>query len=63
MRTITCLFFAVATFLLGGIRAGVGQQSDALSQLGALVFVGAALVFAVLDIAVRWNAAGRRHLA
>jgi hypothetical protein len=49
MRTITCLFFAVATLMLGDIRAGVGQPSDALTAVAALVFLIAAVVFAVLD--------------
>jgi hypothetical protein len=49
MRTITCLFFAVATLMLGNIRAGVGQPSDALAPVAALAFVIAAVVFAVLD--------------
>lgn len=49
MRSITCLFFAVATLLLGNIRAGVGQPSDAVPLVAALVFVIAAVTFAVLD--------------
>ena len=49
MRTITCLFFAVATLFLGNIRAGVGQSSDALSPIAAFVFVIAAVVFAFMD--------------
>jgi len=49
MRTITCLFFAVATLLLGNIRAGVNQPIDALPALAALVFVIAAVVFAFID--------------
>ncbi|MEA2672980.1 MAG: hypothetical protein QOI92_172 [Chloroflexota bacterium] len=49
MRTITCLFFAVATLLLGNIRAGVGQPTDALTPIAALGFVIAAVVFAVMD--------------
>ena len=49
MRSITCLFFAVATLLLGNIRAGVGQSSDVVPLVAALVFVIAAVAFAVLD--------------
>ena len=49
MRTITCLFFAVVTLLLGNIRAGVGQPTDAVPLVAAFVFVVAAVVFAVLD--------------
>jgi uncharacterized membrane protein YdjX (TVP38/TMEM64 family) len=49
MRTITCLFFAVATLLLGNIRAGVNQPTDALPALAAFVFVIAAVVFAFFD--------------
>jgi hypothetical protein len=49
MRTITCLFFALATLFLGDIRAGVGQPSDALAPVAALVFVLAAVGFAFLD--------------
>jgi uncharacterized membrane protein YdjX (TVP38/TMEM64 family) len=49
MRTITCLFYAVATLLLGNIRAGVNQPTDALPALAAFVFVIAAVVFAFLD--------------
>ena len=49
MRSITCLFYAVATLLLGNIRAGVGQPSDVVPLLAALVFAIAAVVFAFLD--------------
>lgn len=49
MRSITCLFFAVATLLLGDIRAGVGQATDAVPILAALVFLVAAVAFAILD--------------
>jgi hypothetical protein len=49
MRTVTCLFFAVATLLLGNIRAGVNQPTDALPAAAAFVFVIAAVVFAVID--------------
>lgn len=49
MRTITCLFFAIVTLLLGNIRAGVGQPTDAVPPVAALLFVVAAVVFAVLD--------------
>jgi hypothetical protein len=49
MRTITCLFFAVATLLLGNIRAGVNQPTDTLPALAAFVFVIAAVVFAFMD--------------
>ena len=49
MRTITCIFFAVTTLLLGNIRAGVGQSNDALPTIAALFFLIAAVVFAVLD--------------
>ena len=49
MRTITCLFFGVATLLLGNIRAGVNQPTDAVPALAAFVFVIAAVVFAFLD--------------
>jgi hypothetical protein len=49
MRSITCLFFAVVTLMLGNIRAGVGQPSDVLPSLAAFVFVIAAVVFGFLD--------------
>lgn len=49
MRTITCLFFAVATLLLGNIRVGVNQPTDAFPALAAFVFVIAAVVFAFID--------------
>jgi len=49
MRSITSLFFAVATLMLGDIRAGVSQPSDALTAVAALVFIVAAVVFAVAD--------------
>lgn len=49
MRTITCLFFGVTTLLLGNIRAGVGQPSDALPPIAAFVFLIAAIMFAFLD--------------
>ena len=49
MRTMTCLFFAVSTLMLGNIRAGVGQPTDALPALAAFVFVVAAVVFAFID--------------
>jgi hypothetical protein len=49
MRTITCLFFGVVTLLLGNIRAGVGQPTDAVPPVAALVFVIAAIAFAVID--------------
>ena len=53
MRTITCLFFAVATLMLGNIRAfagaAIGQGSDVLPAVAALVFLIAAAIFAVLD--------------
>ena len=49
MRTVTCLFFAVVTLMLGNIRAGVGQPSDALPAVAALGFVIAAVAFALRD--------------
>src|SRR6185369_642613 len=49
VRSITCLFFAVVTLMLGNIRAGVGQPNDAVPLVAALVFGIAAVVFAVLD--------------
>jgi hypothetical protein len=49
MRSMTCLFFAVVTLLLGNIRAGVGQPTDAVPAIAALVFLIAAVVFALLD--------------
>ena len=49
MRTVTCVFFAVATRLLGDIRAGVGQSSDAVPILAAFIFLIAAVAFAFLD--------------
>lgn len=49
MRTITCLFFAVVALLLGNIRAGVGQPTDAVPLVAAFAFAIAAIVFAFLD--------------
>jgi hypothetical protein len=49
MRTITCLFFAMATLLLGDIRTGVSEQSDVFPALAAFVFLIAAVAFAFLD--------------
>jgi hypothetical protein len=49
MRTITCLFFAIVTLLLGNIRTGVGEPSDLFPALAAFVFLIAAVVFAFLD--------------
>ena len=49
MRTMTCLFFAVVTLLLGNIRSGVGQPTDAVPLVAALLFGIAAVVFAFLD--------------
>jgi hypothetical protein len=49
MRTITCLFFAMATLLLGDIRTGVSEPSDAFPALAAFVFLIAAVAFAFLD--------------
>ena len=49
MRTLTCLFFAVVTLLLGNIRAGVGAPTDAVPLVAAVVFAVAAVVFAFLD--------------
>jgi hypothetical protein len=49
MRTITCLFFAMTTLLLGHIRTGVSELSDIFPALAAFVFLIAAVVFAFLD--------------
>lgn len=49
MRTITCLFFAMSTLLLGNIRTGVSEQTDIFPALAAFVFLIAAVVFAFLD--------------
>ena len=49
MRTITCLFFALATLLLGDIRTGVTEQTDIFPGLAAFFFLVAAVVFAFLD--------------
>jgi hypothetical protein len=49
MRTITCLFFAMATLLLGDIRTGVSEQSDVFPALAAFVLLIAAVAFAFLD--------------
>jgi hypothetical protein len=54
MRTMTCLFFAVTTLLLDGIRgavrAGIGQGTDAVAVVAALAFLVAAATFAILDL-------------
>ncbi len=49
MRTITCLFFSVATLLLGEIGAGVGQPTDPVPRIAALLFVVAAGAFLFID--------------
>ena len=49
MRTITCIFFAVVTLLLGNIRAGTNPPGDALPAVAAMAFLIAAVVFAFLD--------------
>jgi hypothetical protein len=49
MRTVTCLFFAVVSVLLGDIANGVGVSSDPLPRLAGLVFVLAAAGFALAD--------------
>jgi hypothetical protein len=59
MRTLTCLFFAVVTLLLGNIRAGVNQPGDALPAVAAFVFVIAAVAFAFLD----WGGLPTRDVA
>jgi len=49
MRTITCLFFAIATLLLGNIRTGVSEQTAVFPALAAFIFLIAAVVFAFMD--------------
>ena len=49
MRTITCLFFAIVTLVLGDIRSGVGEPGDLFPALAAFVFLIAAVVFAFMD--------------
>lgn len=48
MRATTCLFFAIATLLLGDIAAGAGA-SDPIPRVAAIVFAIAAAAFFIMD--------------
>lgn len=58
MRAITCLFFAVASFLLGQIAHGVFISVDLIGSLAALVFLVAAVGFGARDVVAGLAAAG-----